>query len=243
MQACRSEDWGRLHGEDLYLATACSEGREAAWILLEREHRAPVRDSCQYYVRRWDDALELADLVWTSLCLPGRGGRPRIASYDGLCSLGTWLRTIVIRRAINYRKKRAQSAAPLDASFDLPDDKVESGDARSSQQQMEPFLKNSLLAACESLDAADCRLLVWRFEEGLQLGEIARRLGVHQSTVTRRIDRICECIRRSATESLAATCRMSRAGITECLQNAGSGGFADLEMLRAIRRRAAQRYG
>jgi DNA-directed RNA polymerase specialized sigma24 family protein len=139
---------------------------------------------------------------------------------------------------INHRKQRAQRPAPLDTLFDVPDTGGRMDTAEGLLRELEPMLKKSLLKACDALDAADCRLLLWRFDEGLQLGEIARRLGVHQSTVTRRIERICEAIKRSASDSLASQSRMSMASVAECLQHVGSGEFPDCEVMGAIRRRA-----
>src|SRR5262249_6215792 len=243
MQACRMEDLARLHGDDLYLATACAHGLEAGWLVLEREYRPSVREWCAFYLRSWHEALDLADQVWASLFLPGRAGQPRIGLYNGLCSLATWLRGIVIRRVINHRKKTAKGAAHIDPSFDLADDQSRWEPGASFSREFEPVLNRALRMVCQSLDSADCRRLVWRFDEGLALGEIARRAGVHQSTVTRRIDRICERIRDAAAATLASQRHISQAQVEEYLRYAGSGEFPGSEVMAVLRQRAAQTEG
>jgi RNA polymerase sigma-70 factor, ECF subfamily len=236
MQACRLEDHATLHGEDLYLATACARGSEAAWVLLEKQYHAQVREACRYYVRPFSDAEDLTEIVWTSLFLPGRGDQPRISSYDGLCSLSTWLRTIVIRRAINYRREKAHAAKQPHLMVDLPDPRPSQA-ATNCYQKFEPILRDALKYVCDGLDCEDCQLLLWRFGEDMPLGAIARRLGVHQSTITRRIERLCEWIKNAARGVLAARHRMSNAQIDECFCLAGSGQYLGPDMMAMIRER------
>ncbi len=237
MQACRLEDHATLHGEDLYLATACARGSEEAWVLLEKQYRAQVREACRYYVRPLSDAEDLTEIVWASLFLPGRGDQPRIGSYDGLCSLSTWLRTIVIRRAINYRREKAHAAKQPQLPVDVPDPRP-SQVATDSYQKFEPILKDALKSVCDRLDCEDCELLLWRFGEDMSLSAIARRLGLHQSTITRRIDRLCEWIKNAAREVLAARHRMSNPQIDECFCLAGSGQYLGPDIMAMIQGRS-----
>lgn len=226
---------GTIHSEDLYLATACAAGIEQAWVILDEEYRSTVFGWCRSLLRPNHYAQDLAELVWTSLCLPGRDGRPRIGSYEGACALGTWLHTIAGRRAINFRNQVCRVVEevrqPLVTGESSAFDRIE---ARRSEQRLGPPLIRSLEAACGDLSESDGRLLVWRFEQDLALGEIARRLGVHQSTVTRRIERVCGRIRRQIARRLASEFHLDRAAVGECFRFACAGGLREVELFALV---------
>jgi len=158
-----------------------------------------------------------------------------------MCALGTWLHTIAQRRAINHYNHAPHVIERLKSLPEAGDCRaVEWIERRWRQRRFGPVLGRSLLAACDCLDETDSLLLVWRFDKDIALGEIARRLGVHQSTVTRRIDRVCDWLRRQAGRGLAAELHLDREGVTECFRWVGSGELPelDLELLPVIRRRA-----
>jgi RNA polymerase sigma-70 factor (ECF subfamily) len=229
------------HVEDLYLATACAANSEAAWICFEGVYRPVVERWCRRYTRTWHEALDLADQVWTSLFLPNRAGRPRIASYEGLCSLATWLHTVVVRRAINEWRRRDGGFNRVEEMPDIAGCRVWEGhDEDWEIRRYIPAMEYSLRAACETLSPPDCALLVWRFAQGMPLGEIARRLGVHSSTVTRRIDRICDRLRSEAITVMSGELHWSRATIEECVRFAADGGLGEFSLLPSVEVRAAQ---
>src|ERR1700752_2478892 len=91
----------RLYLRDLYLACGCVHKSEKAWAVLDVRYRKFVTDLVRFSYRHGSDNEEIADALLISLYLNDRSGRQRIASYDGRSSLATWLRVIVINRAIN----------------------------------------------------------------------------------------------------------------------------------------------
>jgi RNA polymerase sigma factor (sigma-70 family) len=228
-----------IHSEDLYLATACAAGFERAWMVLDAEYRSSVVCWCRALLRPGYQAQDLADIVWTSLFLPGRNGHPRIGSYEGICALGTWLHTITGRRAINYWNQVSYLREEAQLPVDIGDSSLlEQIEAYRNRQRLAPPLTRSLHAVCGALDETESRLLVWRFDQDIPLGEIAHRLGVHQSTVTRRLDRLCGRIRRQVVRRLAGEFRLDPGVVAECVSFARSGGLAGLELFTVIRRTA-----
>jgi RNA polymerase sigma-70 factor (ECF subfamily) len=229
------------HAEDLYLAAACAANSEAAWICFEATYHAVVERWCRRFTRTRHDAQDLTDQVWTSLFLPNRAGQPRIASYEGLCSLATWLRTIVVRRAINEWRRR-------ESGFNRTEELPEIADSRACEhldvdwgiRRCVPAMQYSLRAACERLSPRDCALLAWRFGQDMPLGEIALRLGVHSSTVSRRIDRICGRLRSEAIAAMSAELHWNRATVEECARVAARRGTSDFSLLPSLEVRAAQ---
>lgn len=223
-----------LHGRDLYLATACAQsspgsaiddpGRNRgyssiAWKCLEATYKGLINDLVRFMYPSGYASQDLADSVLADLFFPDRSGSSRIASYDGRSSLSTWLRVVVCNRMINAQRFCATSRT-ADLVPELPD--------RAAQLKMEatlqarrygPVLEDSLASACGALTPRERLMLLWRYEDGLQLGQIARLLGIHQSNVTRQLERLQSKLRDEVEAILAAKHGLSRRAIRECLQD------------------------
>src|SRR5215469_10729912 len=109
----------RLYLRDLYLACSCVHKSEKAWAILDLRFRKFITDLVRFCYRHGADNEEIADSILVSLYLNDRSSRQRIASYDGRSSLATWLRVIVINRAINDRNER--KLVNEEAVADVPD--------------------------------------------------------------------------------------------------------------------------
>jgi RNA polymerase sigma factor (sigma-70 family) len=224
-----------LHGQDLYLATACAQSSpgsisqnsfrqsadnsSAAWKMLETTYRGLISDLVRYFYRSSFAAQDLADSVLADLFLPDRSGRGRIASYDGRSSLSTWLRVVVCNRVINaHRCSASAKSSPLEP--ELPDGSALARiDATVRARRYGPALKDSMASACSTLTPRERLMLLWRYEDGLQLGQIARLLGIHQSNVTRQLERIQSKLRDDVASILSDKHGLSRSAVQECLQD------------------------
>ncbi|HEX4602609.1 MAG TPA: sigma-70 family RNA polymerase sigma factor [Candidatus Angelobacter sp.] len=224
-----------LHSRDLYLATACaqhslypatdpatgvpSEHAGRAWKMLESTYRGFIRDLARYFFRKGFISQDLADNILADLFLPDRSGTSRIVSYDGRSSLSTWLRVVISNRAINAKRCSA-TMQTVEILADIPDEpaleRIDSG-LRTKRYQ-EP-LKDSLTLACRRLTLRERLILLWRYEDGLQLGQIARLLDIHQSNVTRQLDRLQGKLREHVIEILSTRHGLSLDAIEECLKD------------------------
>jgi RNA polymerase sigma factor (sigma-70 family) len=224
-----------LHGRDLYLATACAQeslglasatsgslpGSQAgmAWKTLDRTYRTFINDLARLFFRNSFQARDLADNVLPDLFLPDRHGNSRIVSYDGRSSLSTWLRVIVCNQAINARRRSSYSQC-TEITADIPDLPAwrKMDDVVRFHRYQEP-LKDSLAGACQVLNPRERLILLWRYQEGLQLGQIAQLLGIHQSNVTRQLERLKIRLRKEVVSRLSAKHRLSGQAIQECLRD------------------------
>jgi hypothetical protein len=102
-----------LHGNDLYLAIACSQHIPAAWNRFTIIYQKYIYDLTAYTSPVKSMVYELADTILADLFLPNRSGLSRIASYDGRSSLATWLRVIICNRVINERKLKFNTMTQL----------------------------------------------------------------------------------------------------------------------------------
>ena len=77
-------------------------------------------------------------------------------------------------------------------------------------------LADALTASGELTDR-ERLLLLLRYENGLQLGQIGRLLGLHQANITRQLGRVQAKIRQSFESTLIHKYKLGQAAIDECL--------------------------
>lgn len=217
-QSHRQEFFNRLHVEDLALARACAAGNERAWQVFMLRFREKLYDAGRQITR--DDATgrELADSVYADLYgTQTREGRrhSKLYSYGGRGSLGGWLRTVVAQEYINhYRKQRrlvsldreceegAQFPAPQVAEIVAVDERLE----------------QAVDEALRSLPAEERFILSSYFLDGRTLAEIARTLSVHESTISRKVEKLTKTLRKQIVKTLMRM-GMSRRQAEEALDS------------------------
>ena len=243
----------QLNSRDLYLATACAESGLApdkpletcagslgmAWKVLENNYKGLVLDLVHFYSRRTFAAEDLANNILTDLFLPDRFGRSRIASYDGRSSLATWLRVVVCNRVINAGRCRfPENIVELEPG--LPDKPaLRNIELAVRAQRYGTILEDSLACACQGLTARECLILLWRYQDGLQLGEIAELLGIHQCNVTRQLERMQNRLRDDVTTILSGKHGLSQSAIHECLEDMVENPNHQIPILDFVKRSAA----
>jgi RNA polymerase sigma factor (sigma-70 family) len=84
--------------------------------------------------------------------------------------------------------------------------------------QYEQVIRDSFQSICKGLTDRERLMLLLRYEDELPLKEIARLLGVHQSTVTRRLKETQQKLRCEIISNLASKHRLGLAAITECIE-------------------------
>lgn len=224
-----------LHTNDLLLALACALANDAGWQRFSTLYRKYLADVIRRLAIRGLDPLDLSDAVWIDLFLPDRSGQSRIASYDGRSSLATWLRVIVSNRIINERLRKGSRFSNLE---DIP----EPADS-TALDELEAHLRlnryHSVILKCFrraalKLSERDRLILLLRYDQELQLGEIARLFSVHQSTITRQIDRALARLRSDVVSSLAVDCGLGDDAIQECLSVAFESLSTSVSIMRLL---------
>lgn len=224
---------GGLRLEELALARACAAGHERAWEVFLLKYREKLYDIAGYIAKESSAARELADSIYADLYgTTSREGQRicKLDSYTGRGSLEGWLRTVMAQEHVNrYRRQRRLISL---------DEEAEEG-AQFATPEPEPTIvvdarveaaTDEVLAA---LPAEDRFVLASYFLDDRTLAEIARTLGVHESTISRKLDKLAKSLRKHI---LAALTRrgMSRRQAQEALQ-------VDVRDLRVdIRSRLAQ---
>jgi RNA polymerase sigma-70 factor len=211
-----------LYTADLFLALACSHGSNAGWQRLSGLYRRYLAKLSRHLIRRGLDPEDLADAIWVDLFLPDRSGRSRIASYDGRSSLSTWLRVIVSNRVVNERLRKSSHLIDLNGIPEPADlDALNEMETRLRLNRYGSTILECFRRVSLRLSARDCLILLLRYDQELQLGEIARLFSVHQSTITRQMDRALAKLRSDLLNSLASEYGLGPDAVRECLSVAG----------------------
>jgi RNA polymerase sigma-70 factor (ECF subfamily) len=191
-----------LRLEEVVLARACAGGSEHAWECFLNQYRSKLFAAAAAIAKEESAARELADGVYAELFgmrQAGDGERiSKLASYMGRGSLEGWLRMVLAQEWVNRHRgqrrlvsfdERSEAGEQFEAKPEAPIPV----DARLEQAVDETLAKTA--------DEERLLLASW-YLDGRTLAEIARVLGVHESTISRRIDKITASLRKRILRSL-----------------------------------------
>jgi RNA polymerase sigma-70 factor (ECF subfamily) len=214
-----------LKVEELALARGCAAGHERAWEVFLTRYREKLFEMALSIAREAATARELADSLYADLYgVNSRGERvSKLASYTGRGSLEGWLRTVLAQEFVNrYRKQRRTTSL---------DEEIEQGRQFKAQPQVtitsvgvgvageppiDPRLDQSITAVLDSLASEDRYVLASYFLDGRTLADVARTLGVLESTISRRVDKLARGMRKQILSELGRR-GMTRRQAEECL--------------------------
>lgn len=187
-----------LRLEDLALARACADGNDDAWDCFLNRYRAKLYDVASAIARDESVGRELADSLYTDLygTRQSAGGQriSKLASYTGRGSLEGWLRTVLAQEYIN-RFRSQRRTAPLDES-------VQPAAPVTEPAAVDPRLEQATSEALAKLPAEERLLMAAYYLDGRTLAEIARMQGVHESTISRRLDHLTVAVRKRIVRGL-----------------------------------------
>ena len=218
-QATQSEIRGlyaSLRLEELVLARACAAGQEKAWEAFLLRYRQKLYDIAGYVAKESSTARELADSIYADLYgMAARDGQrvSKLASYAGRGSLEGWLRTVMAQEHIN-RYRRQRRLVSLDEETE---DGVQFATAEPEPaSNVDPRVEAATDEALAALPPEDRLILASYFLDNRTLAEIARTLGMHESTISRKVDKLTKSLRKQILAGLGRR-GMSRRQATEAL--------------------------
>jgi RNA polymerase sigma-70 factor (ECF subfamily) len=207
-----------LHANDLYLAVACAQASDVAWSLFASQYGAFIRRICNCACQSSNTARELADGLPGQLFLPDAGGRSRIASYEGVSSLTTWLISIIRHEAIRESHLKYNHLESIEQVHDVADEasvlKIEMA-IRAGRYRT--LIKDSIEGALNLLGDRERSILILRFGQKLQVSQVAQLFGVKPHAITQQIDRSTQKLRKQFISILANRHRLAPAAVEECV--------------------------
>jgi len=191
-----------LRVDELALARACAAGDNSAWEIFLTRYREKLYLSALRIAREDSAARELADGLYADLYgTTTRDGQrvSKLASYTGRGSLEGWLRTVLAQEYVN-RYRRTKRLVSLD------EESEEGVQFRAPEPDPVVHPDNRLARATDDvlagLPAEDRMVLSAYYLDGRTLAEIARMLGVHESTISRKLDKLAKTLRKQIIASL-----------------------------------------
>ena len=206
-----------LRVEELALARACAAGSNSAWEIFLTRYREKLYQSALRIAREDSAARELADSLYAELYgTSTRDGMrvSKLASFTGRGSLEGWLRTVLAQEFVN-RYRRTKRLISLDeeseegVQFAVPvQELAPSGD---------PRLESATDMALAALSGEDRIVLAAYYLDGRTLAEVARMLDVHESTISRKVDKLAKTLRKRILAGMVQQ-GMSRRQAEEALE-------------------------
>lgn len=197
------------HNGHFNLAQKCLEGDTGAIVLLQRT----FGDQVLAFLRRAGapevEAREIVDRLWADCLVANSAGRVPLQSYNGTCSLQTWLNKVALNRLLSFKREQTRHTeitAPLDAAD------AAAGTEASLSYLMEErpardepllrLMKEAVEAAFAACPAEDFVLLQLVHSGDLKLSELAKIFDCSQATISRQVDRAAREISASTLAHL-----------------------------------------
>lgn len=208
-----------LRYEELALARGCAAGNERAWTEFLTRYRVKLYDSARAITRDDASARELADGIYAELYgteLRDGVRRSKLEHYSGRGSLEGWLRTVLAQEWVNrYRKVKREVSIEQQEEAGMQFAAADGAAAPATLDHAQ--LASATDAALAELSAEDRYILASYHLDGRKLAEIANTLGVHESTISRRVEKIAGQVRSGILKHLQKD-GMSRRQAEEALE-------------------------
>ena len=208
----------RLHTKDLYLAFACVQSTEEAWLRFGYLYHRPVYETALLVCRNRSQADEISRSVVGHLFLPDAKGSMRIESYSGLSSLLTWLRVIITNKAVDELRHKSRYTERFEDVLELVDETGARGVQRTVRMGLyERLIQEALMEAPQVLNEQEKLILNLRYKNELKMGEIAALVGATQANLTYRLKRTHKKLKKAVVSILQKRHHLSDAAIKECI--------------------------
>lgn len=194
----RETFWRGLHLEELALARGCALGRESAWRRFLAQYREPLTRAAVDMTRSAALGEELASALYSELygLIEREGERlSPLLRYSGRGSLMGWLRAILAQRRVDqYRKTGRETELG----------EIEPPAAVSEAPNLERVeeLRLAIKKTLTEVSAEERFLLSAYYLDQHSLQEISQVLRVHVATISRKLKRATERVRKELLRTL-----------------------------------------
>lgn len=206
-----------LRVDELALAHACAAGNQQAWDVFLTRYRESIYQSARAITRNESIGRELADSLYAELYGLGspENRRSKLTLYSGRGSLAGWLRMVLSQSYVNQIR-----AGKRLVSIEQEEEEHGTQYAAPVAEQPSPVdsrLQQATDNVLAELAAEERLLLSSYFLDGRRLAEIGRMLGVHESTISRKLEKLLKDVRKRIRKELERG-GMSRRQAEEALE-------------------------
>jgi RNA polymerase sigma-70 factor (ECF subfamily) len=190
---------------ELVLARACSAGNEVAWNDFITRFRGELYQAASRISGDDTTGRELADGLYAELYgLPNQEGRcvSKLDYYMGRGSLGGWLRTVLAQRHVDRCRSQAKNVSL--------DEQLESGvsfaaAAETSVALPDEGVEEVVVQTLAELNGEERFLLAAYYLDHQTFAAIGRQLSVHESTVSRKMEKLTATVRKRIRKRLLSS--------------------------------------
>jgi RNA polymerase sigma-70 factor, ECF subfamily len=189
---------------ELVMARACALGNERAWEQFMVRYRESLFTAAYKIAGEEGRGRELADSLYAELygiSAEGRERKSKLLYYHGRGSLEGWLRTVLAQEYVDrFRKTKRETSL---------DEQVEAGrqfaaPANNGSAGPTDRVDTATTEVLNALPAEDRFVLSSYFIDEHSLAQIAALMRVHESTISRRIQRLVTGLRGGIEKKLVA---------------------------------------
>jgi RNA polymerase sigma-70 factor, ECF subfamily len=208
----RETFWRGLHLEELAIARGCALGRESAWRRFLAQYREQLTRAAIEMTGSAALGEELVSAIYSELFgLTERDGKrcSPLLRYSARGSLMGWLRAVLAQRRVDQYRK-------IGRETELGE--IEPAAAVSEQIEPEKLgdLRVALKMTLSEASAEERFLLSAYYLDQHTLHEMSRVLRVHEATISRKLKRATERLRKQLLRTLKAR-GLSRGAAEEAL--------------------------
>jgi RNA polymerase sigma-70 factor (ECF subfamily) len=201
---------------DLVLAQACVQSNERAWEHFLALYRQPLERAAIAITGSVSLGRDLADQLYGELygmTTRDHESRCPLESYRGRGSLIGWLRTTLAQRHVDHHR-RTHREQPIEEMNELEAPALDSELAKSDSELR--LLVKAIAAALAEKQSEERFLLAAYYLDGRTLYQIAQVFHVHEATISRKLRRVVDDLRKQVLKGLQ-TLGMSRRAAEEAL--------------------------
>jgi RNA polymerase sigma-70 factor (ECF subfamily) len=198
---------------DFLLAHACAHGHNGAWEHFLALYRQPLTRAAIAITGNQTEGHDLADALYAELyglttrvengdgsATPTTLRKSPLASYKGRGSLLGWLRTTLAQRHVDHHRKTWREQ-PLDDPDNPIDPPTPPQPAPASPAELD-LLNRAVQQSLAQRTAEERFLLAAYYLDRRTLLQIAQILRVHEATVSRKLHRLLEDLRKDLLRNL-----------------------------------------
>ena len=197
------------HSDDFNFAQDCVDGKGSSLSCFHQTYHPTLVAFLKARGATVHEAEETAETVLSECMATTKNGRPKLASYQGACSLQTWLNTVAIHSLYDLRRRKT-ILAPFDNGMP-PEGRIDGGppgdtvDAELDRVPLLALLRSAIDTAFRECDPEDFVLLQLAHCDQLKERELAVMFRCNTGTICRRLQRARESISEVALRRVKET--------------------------------------
>jgi RNA polymerase sigma-70 factor (ECF subfamily) len=189
---------------DLYLATACRRGDNAALRRFEAAYGALFDRAIRRSPGLGFTEAEFRQLVLDRLFVPREDTPPRISKYEGRGSLEGWLRVMTSRLVIDLSRRKKQPSTAGDERLVERMEDDQDTELAVLRHRYGPMLEQAFSAGLGALTIRQRNLLRQRYLHEVSADALAKVYGVHRATLFGWLEKARVALLLQVRQALAA---------------------------------------